>query len=134
MPSNIAQRLREQLRNRTGRKAAKHPLDLPYSGNTETDDVQELSAVQSYLKKGKDQISAGQDMGYYVPLVFLSREQMKEFLQKTGWDQHLDWSGAAIDGLALAKALHIPLSPVSLKFREKQSDIKLVREVGIMEG
>lgn len=102
-------------------------------GDTERDDKRELEAVRRALKESDQRVKDVSGEGFHATIVFLSENQLKAFLQATGWVsiEH----GRYIDGLALAERLGVPLPPVRpTSIRPGQGDKKAVRDVGLIDG
>lgn len=110
------------------------PLDtMDISGNTEKDDAQEVSLIESKLKNSKGFNADAFDMGFYIPIVFLSRAQCDAWLQQTGLASCVSANKGYVDGVAAAKILGVTLPAASLPFKKNDKPDRLAVEVGCSE-
>lgn len=88
--------------------------------------------MQQMAQQGQTANAKIQNAGYYVCVCFVTEEQRDEFVEKAGWSPFADNSEIFYDGLALAGALGVELTPEFVPFRERGPDKKLVAQVGII--
>lgn len=105
----------------------------PLTGNTEIDDANELTQITTALQQQQSFNQFAFDMAFYLPVVFISREQADAFLQQTGLAACVENDGGYIDGIAAAKVLGVSLPKAHFRDLKKGADDKLVIEVGCIE-
>lgn len=99
------------------------------TGNTEVDDKHEAVNALAALKKSKDNWG---DAGYFVQLVFPTAGQRDEFVEKSGWSEHMDSTLTYFDGMAIAEEMGHEVHKPSVRFPAPKADRGLVDEVGII--
>lgn len=104
------------------------------TGDVEKDDAAEAAVILTALDKRNQAFDDQSNVDYYLPIVFAFGEQGREFLKATGWDKYVvnDERGCYFDGIAIAKALGIPLPERKVHFYEATQDDRLITEVGII--
>jgi hypothetical protein len=109
--------------------------DLPTTGNHEKDEKAEAAFVLSALDQSEAQVEKVIDPHYYLRLIFVTADQAKEFLKKTGWDrvQVGDVPQRCVDGLAVARMLGVELTPEAIPFRGQRTE-KRIGQTGIVPG
>lgn len=101
---------------------------VEYVGNVEADTKAELNALQSgFIARAKQENARREkatDSEYWFCVCFQSRDQVEEFLKKSGWAKP---NVKYIDGQQVAKAIGVKLTPDTTGFGQTRIDRKLAK-------
>lgn len=109
-----------KLRRYTGRKVQPEP-EIPKTGDVEADASAELVKFREKAAKEAKRREKATDSEYWFCVCFQTREQVEEFLAKSGWGPT---DAKYLDGQKVAQAVGVDLTPDTTPYGKVRVDPK----------